>query len=326
MGLRRLGVVTNALIFLFAFGCALGFAFAVPAADAAPAFTPPGLAKKMDNAKLGVTGDTYDHPSLRGLERAYANVVRNGASPRAQEVLKRLIEARSVAEEVYEVEDLTGDEETTREINKDKELRKEALARIFELRAKIKAQWKEQKEQAWAMRKLGLALRKLNDPEAAEAFLREAFKLDSSDEENAEALSRILRLNGDKGLKVFIRGEEVEFDVPPTLINNRTMVPLRKLGESLGADVEWKDGTVVFVQGGRVVVLPVDSLQAEINGKVVTLDTPALIVNGRTLVPLRFISESLCANVKYHPHWNWVTVDKDEDEDEDEDEETEENT
>ncbi|MDA8097352.1 MAG: copper amine oxidase N-terminal domain-containing protein [Clostridia bacterium] len=326
MKLRKLCTLATATVFLFVVGCLFGFAFTAPA-DAAP----PEWAKKADkkDQSAAVTGavdeDAEDqdkeevtkvkpnwvngHPSLRGLERAYANVVRNGASPRAQEVLKGLIEARTVAEEVYAAEELTEDEESFEEIAEDEELRDALLAQLHQTQARIRAEIRERKEQAWALRKLGVALKKL-ESEAAEALLRDAFKLNPTDGETAQALNEQFRLNGNKALKVFIRGGEVDFDVPPALINNRTMVPLRKLAESLGSNVDWNEGTqtVVFVQGSKMVSLKVGGLEAIIDGERVTLDTPALIVNKRVLVPLRFIGEALDTDVEFYAESNTVAV------------------
>ncbi|MDQ7789255.1 MAG: copper amine oxidase N-terminal domain-containing protein [Clostridia bacterium] len=327
MKFNKLWLLAMVTVFLFVTACLFGFAFAAPAEAVSP-----GHAKKaVQNDQTPAVDEDQEedededqdeegntelkpkwangHPSLRGLERAYANVMRNGASPRAQEVLKGLIEARSVVDEVYAVEELTEDEEAIEEIIAEEELQDALLAKLYRTQAKIRTEIKERKEQAWAFRKLGVALKKL-DSEAAEAFLRDAFALNPRDTETAKALSEQFRLNGKKGLKVFIRGEEVSFDVPPTLVNNRTMVPLRKLAESLGSSVDWNEGTqtVIFVQGSKMVVLKVGALEAVIDGERVTLDTPALIVNKRVLVPLRLISEALDTDVQFYPESNTVAV------------------
>ncbi|MCT4619314.1 MAG: copper amine oxidase N-terminal domain-containing protein [Marinisporobacter sp.] len=85
-------------------------------------------------------------------------------------------------------------------------------------------------------------------------------------------------------------------ELAPTIINNRTMVPLRFVAEGLGADVEWIDET-------KTVKLELDDkkLSFIIGEKQSGMDVPAMIKNGRTLVPIRYVSENLGANVLWFP-------------------------
>jgi len=101
------------------------------------------------------------------------------------------------------------------------------------------------------------------------------------------------------GITVTLDGEVLAFDVPPQLINNRTMVPLRVIFEAMGASVEW-DGstkTVTGTKGGTVVVLTIGSTSPTINGQVVTIDQPGVIIDNRTLAPLRFVAEAFGGTV-----------------------------
>lgn len=93
----------------------------------------------------------------------------------------------------------------------------------------------------------------------------------------------------------------LEFDVPPTSINGRTMVPLRIIFEALGAKVAWdgKTQTITGTKDNTVTVLKLNSKEAKVNGKIVLLDVAPVSINNRTLVPVRFISESLGANVDW---------------------------
>lgn len=78
------------------------------------------------------------------------------------------------------------------------------------------------------------------------------------------------------------------------VVNNRTIVPLRAIFEELGATVQWnqQDKTITAQKGQTTIWLKVGSKSAKINNKAVTIDVPAQVYNGSTLVPLRFISES----------------------------------
>lgn len=111
-------------------------------------------------------------------------------------------------------------------------------------------------------------------------------------------------------ITVTVDWDELKFDVPPQIIEGRTMVPLRAIFEALDAQVEW-DGVTRTVTGYRkdtVVSLVVDSKIATLNGKKVELDVPAIVVSGRTLVPVRFISESLGAKVTWDARLRKVEI------------------
>lgn len=100
---------------------------------------------------------------------------------------------------------------------------------------------------------------------------------------------------------VFINGLNLDMDVPPKIINGRTMVPIRAISENMGANVGWNGEMrlVTIRSNGLSINLTIDSGIATVNGKSIALDQPAIIVNDRTLVPIRFISESMGADVKW---------------------------
>lgn len=93
----------------------------------------------------------------------------------------------------------------------------------------------------------------------------------------------------------------MNFDVPPTIIQGRVLVPLRGAFEQLGASVYYDAQTqhIVAVRGTETVELTIGSRQAKVNGAARLLEVAAFTINGRTMVPLRFISESLGANVQW---------------------------
>jgi competence protein ComEC len=100
-------------------------------------------------------------------------------------------------------------------------------------------------------------------------------------------------------ISVNLNGSIIEFDQPPIIQSGRTLVPVRAIFEALGATVEWlpETRTVVSTKESITVRLQIDSVNAFINSKETTLDVPAQIVNGRTLVPLRFVGESFGLDV-----------------------------
>lgn len=100
---------------------------------------------------------------------------------------------------------------------------------------------------------------------------------------------------------VTVDGRVLQFDVPPTIIDGRTLVPLRAIFEALGAEVEW-DGATRTVTGRKdatTIILPIGSRSPTVNGMPVQLDVAGTIIDGRTLVPARFIAESLGAAVDW---------------------------
>ncbi len=106
----------------------------------------------------------------------------------------------------------------------------------------------------------------------------------------------------DSGIKVALDGELVSFDVPPQIINERTMVPVRAIFEAVGATVGWeqKTQTVTSKRGETNIRLTIDEPVIYVNGIAKELDTPAMIIDERTLVPARAISEA------YGLYVDWV--------------------
>ncbi len=90
--------------------------------------------------------------------------------------------------------------------------------------------------------------------------------------------------------------------VVPYLKNDRTLVPLRFVSETLGAEVQWEDGWdyCYVVKGENKIKITFNSADIEANGKVVTYEAPVEVVENRTMVPIRFISEELGYDVKWN--------------------------
>lgn len=114
----------------------------------------------------------------------------------------------------------------------------------------------------------------------------------------------------DPNIGVQINGHRRAFDPAPFIQDGRTLVPLRGIFEALGAQIEW-DGetqTVTATRGSRVIRLTIGAGAAQVNGEPVPLDVPALIRDGRTFVPLRFVSEALGAAVGWHQRTRTAVV------------------
>lgn len=102
-------------------------------------------------------------------------------------------------------------------------------------------------------------------------------------------------------IKVSLNGRYITFDQPPIIENNRTLVPMRAIFEAFGAQVLWDPDTktVTGFLDGKIIKLVVNDAMAYVDGVCSTLDAPAKIIGDRTMVPVRFISESLDAQVEW---------------------------
>jgi uncharacterized lipoprotein YddW (UPF0748 family) len=102
---------------------------------------------------------------------------------------------------------------------------------------------------------------------------------------------------------IYVNGQLVKSDVPPTIRQSVTLVPLRVIGESLGAQVGWeqKAQTVTIRQQGRTLTLKVGQKFAIVNGQQSPLISSTIVMQKRVMVPLRFVGEQLGLNVRWFP-------------------------
>ncbi|MBQ4159485.1 MAG: copper amine oxidase N-terminal domain-containing protein [Clostridia bacterium] len=112
-------------------------------------------------------------------------------------------------------------------------------------------------------------------------------------------------------VSVVVNGQALYFDVPPQIISGRTMVPLRAIFEALGATVSWDVATktVTAVKENTQIRMMIGSYTMVVNEQTVILDTPSCLMNGRTLVPVRAISEAFNMNVSWDEYNQTVSID-----------------
>ncbi len=109
-------------------------------------------------------------------------------------------------------------------------------------------------------------------------------------------------------VSVIVNGQPMSFDQPPIERAGRVFVPLRGVFERLGASVVYANGQINATGNGRTVSLQIGSTNATVNGQPVTVDVAPFLVGPRTLVPLRFIAQSLGATVNYNDSNRTVTI------------------
>lgn len=114
----------------------------------------------------------------------------------------------------------------------------------------------------------------------------------------------------EENITVRLDGRELEFDVPPQIVNGRTMVPLRKIFESMGAKVDWDNSTQTAIATDErcIVHATINNNTMKINGTPKTLDVAPQLIGGRTLVPARFVAEAFGATVDWDSYTSTVII------------------
>ena len=110
------------------------------------------------------------------------------------------------------------------------------------------------------------------------------------------------KLSVPDGITVILDGEIVVFDIAqPALVNNRTMVPMRKIFEALGATVTWDNTTQTAKaqKGDMTVEITIGNNIMYSNGNAIEIDSPALLMRSRTYVPVRFVSNAFGVKVEW---------------------------
>lgn len=119
-------------------------------------------------------------------------------------------------------------------------------------------------------------------------------------------------------ISITVNSNPLTMDVPPEIMNGRTMVPMRAVFEALGADVNWigEEQMIIATSGNKIIVLKIGAsilnycdVSTQEN-KNITLDVSPLIKEGRTLIPLRAVSEALGANVDWNGETRAITITK----------------
>ncbi|MCU6792883.1 stalk domain-containing protein [Paenibacillus sp. WQ 127069] len=111
-------------------------------------------------------------------------------------------------------------------------------------------------------------------------------------------------------ITVVIDGKTQNYEQAPTLIENLTFVPMRAIFEVLGATVLWDDSTrtVNAKKNDIELQLSIGSSKAKVNGSQVALEVAPQLVNGYTMIPLRFVGEALNAKVNWEDTTQTVMI------------------
>ena len=114
-------------------------------------------------------------------------------------------------------------------------------------------------------------------------------------------------------VNIVIDGEKMsETDMPPVILEDRTLVPARAVFETMGAEVVWNAQTkeVYVKKENDVVILKIDDEIGTKNGIAFTMDVPAKIINDRTVIPVRAVSEALGCEVGWDAKTRVVSIEQ----------------
>ena len=102
-------------------------------------------------------------------------------------------------------------------------------------------------------------------------------------------------------VKVVVNNTELTGDNAGVIVDGRTLVPVRAVSETVGADVDWDGGTrtATVKMNGKTISIPIDSYTIYSGGSEVSVDVPAQIINDRTMLPLRAVGEQLGLDVDW---------------------------
>ncbi|MCL1877569.1 MAG: copper amine oxidase N-terminal domain-containing protein [Defluviitaleaceae bacterium] len=102
-------------------------------------------------------------------------------------------------------------------------------------------------------------------------------------------------------ISVIINGVTQSFEVPPRIIDGRTMLPLRAVGEALYMDVDFDrpTNTAILTTANATIRHVINTAEISVNGATQSFDVASTIVDGRTLVPVRMLAEAIGADVEW---------------------------
>jgi hypothetical protein len=179
-----------------------------------------------------------------------------------------------------------------------------------ELTPEMKAELEAIQEKSAALSALAEMLKQKGSVTDAVYVQKEAILANVKDLNSYKKLGELYAQTGNKGLKLYVNGEESTSGVAPILTAGSTLVPFKAIAESLQAEVVWnaKERSVTMTREGITVKLYIDKKTAYVNGQAVTLQVAPAIVKGNTVVPARFVSEALKATVKWEPESQSVVI------------------
>lgn len=134
--------------------------------------------------------------------------------------------------------------------------------------------------------------------------------LNGAKEVKLSEVTNLTLLDDTDEISVIFNGKELSFEQPPVLVDGRTLVPMRAIYEAFGADVIYdaKTKKITAVRGDDCIELWINKSTVVVNGAKIYLSTTIINQNGYTMVPLRFVSETLDATVEWDSKTKVITI------------------
>lgn len=138
--------------------------------------------------------------------------------------------------------------------------------------------------------------------------------------QDTSVYGELLLINGDgyeayngvnRDIYIEVNGRSlISAEAPPVIVDGRTLVPMRALFEAFDAVVSWEGTTktVYAIRNGMLFEIPIGNQNVMVNKEPVTIDVPAMIINDRTMVPIRFVAEKLGLDVEFDDYKGIVYV------------------
>lgn len=114
----------------------------------------------------------------------------------------------------------------------------------------------------------------------------------------------------EKDMYIYLDDKEMNFEVEPVIVNGTTLVQFRPLFEAMGMDIKWDPDTrtVTGTKERFTLKLKIDDRNAVVNDKTYKLPVAPQIINGSTMVPIRFVAESFGRSVYYAPTYGAAEI------------------
>ncbi len=146
---------------------------------------------------------------------------------------------------------------------------------------------------------------------AKDAVQQVAAEAETEAEGEAEESKEIILQIDNPMMKV--NGEEKNIDeegTTPVIVDGSTLLPVRAIVEEIGGEVNWNAETkeVTLTHEDQEIVLKIDSTEGFLNGEPQVLDTAPAIINGRTMLPIRFVAQSFGFNVDWNKETKEITI------------------
>ncbi|MTI68556.1 MAG: LysM peptidoglycan-binding domain-containing protein [Firmicutes bacterium] len=116
----------------------------------------------------------------------------------------------------------------------------------------------------------------------------------NDDVENKLSPNKLIKIKPISNISIKVNNKLLNPDKRPYLENDRTFVPIRFIAEALNVDeIIWKSNskTAILKKDDKIIKLPIGSKTARVNNTYIKLDSYINIYEGRTFVPVRFVSE-----------------------------------